>query len=127
MAKNTSVFRIPTNIDGDFFRYYLEFLTPIHKLTSRETDVFAAFLKERYRLSKLIPDDSIVSKLMMSPDTHRVLMEACEMSSSHFQVIFSKLRKLGYIKDGSVDKRFVPDIDPTTDKFNLIFYFDLNV
>lgn len=127
MAKNTSVFRIPTNINGDFFRYYLEFLTPIHKLTSRETDVFAAFLKERYRLSKLIPDDSIVSKLMMSPDTHRVLMESCEMSSSHFQVVFSKLRKLGYIKDGAVDKRFIPDIDPETDKFNLIFYFDLNV
>lgn len=127
MAKNTAVFRIPTNIDSDFFRYYLEFLTPIHKLTSRETDVFAAFIKERYRLSKLISDDSIVSKLMMSPDTHRVIMETCEMSSSHFQVIFSKLRKLGYIKNGTVDSRFVPDIDSETGKFNLIFYFDLNV
>ena len=127
MAKNTTVVRIPTNIDGDFFRYYLEFLTPMHKLTSRETDVFAAFLKERYRLSKLIPDEEIVSKLMMSEDTKRILRDNCEMSPSHFQVIFSKLRKLGYIKNGSVDERFNPDIDPSTDKFNLIFYFDLNV
>lgn len=127
MAKNTTVVRIPTSIDGDFFRYYLEVLTPVHKLTSRETDVFAAFLKERYRLSKLIPDDEIVSKLMMSEDTKRILRDSCEMSSSHFQVIFSKLRKLGYIKNGAVDKKFYPDIDPTTDKFNLIFYFDLNV
>lgn len=127
MAKNTAVVRIPTSIDGDFFRYYLEFLAPIHKLTSRETDVLAAFLKERYRLSKLIPDDAIVSQLMMSEDTKRVLRDSCEMSSSHFQVIFSKLRKLGYIKNGDVDKRFVPDIDSSTDKFNLIFYFDLNV
>lgn len=127
MAKNTAVVRIPTSIDGDFFRYYLEFLTPIHKLTSRETDVLAAFLKERYRLSKLIPDDAIVSQLMMSEDTKRILRDNCEMSSSHFQVVFSKLRKLGYIRNGAVDKRFVPDIDSSTDKFNLIFYFDLNV
>lgn len=127
MAKNTAVVRIPTSIDGDFFRYYLEFLSPIHKLTARETDVLAAFLKERYRLSKLIPDDAIVSQLMMSEDTKRVLKDKCEMSSSHFQVIFSKLRKLGYIKNGTVDQRFVPDIDSSTDKFNLIFFFDLNV
>lgn len=127
MAKNTAVVRIPTSVDGDFFRYYLELLAPIHKLTPRETDVFAAFLKERYRLSKIIPDDSIVSQLMMSTDTIRILQEKCEMSSSHFNVIFCKLRKLGFIKDGHVDSKYMPDIDKDTDKFNLIFYFDFNV
>jgi len=127
MAKNTSVIRIPTKLEGDFFRYYLEFLTPIHKLTPRETDVFAAFLKERYRLSKLISDDSLISKLMMSSDTQRILQEKCEMTPSHFQAIFSKLRKLGYIKNGYVDARFMPKIDESINCFNLIFYFDLNV
>ena len=32
-GKIKSVIRIPTSLDGEFFRYWFEFLEPLHKLT----------------------------------------------------------------------------------------------
>lgn len=56
MGRINNVISIPTTIEGKFFRYWLEFLRPFHKLSDRELDVVSAFLKERYELSKVVSD-----------------------------------------------------------------------
>ena len=57
--------RIPCDLNS-LFRYWLKFLTPFHNLTSRELDVATAFLKERYRLSKVILDNDLIDRTLMS-------------------------------------------------------------
>ena len=36
---NTTISRIPTNIETNFFQYWVEFLRPFNKLTDRELGV----------------------------------------------------------------------------------------
>ena len=64
--KPNNVIRIPCTEDT-LFRYWLEFLIPFHNLTSRETDVATAFLRERHNLSKVILDDNLIDRDMSIP------------------------------------------------------------
>ena len=50
-----NVIRIPTSLQGKFFRIWIEFLTPLHNLTNREKDVVAAFIKALMTLSLQLP------------------------------------------------------------------------
>ena len=43
--KITSTPKLKMSPEGDFFRYWVAFLKPLHELANREMDVLAAFLK----------------------------------------------------------------------------------
>ena len=73
-GKVDSVIKIPTTLD-DFFRYWFEFLKPFHQLTGREIDVATALVKQRYKLSKVITDNNILDKVVMSEDTRKLVRE----------------------------------------------------
>ena len=60
--KPNSVIALKGNLSCSFFRIWLEFLRPFHKLTERETDVMAAFLKHRFELSKVVSDQEVLDK-----------------------------------------------------------------
>lgn len=64
--KANNIIRIPTSLNGKFFKYWFEFLKPFHKLTDREIDVITSFVKQRYELSKVIKDNDILDKVTMS-------------------------------------------------------------
>jgi hypothetical protein len=120
-----NVVTIPTSINGKFFRWWLEFLRPFHKLTDRELDVMSAFLKERYELSKVIKDNELLNKITMSEDTKRKIREDCNITTSHFQVIMTKLKKSKIIDNGRINPKFIPLIDEDAKDFKLLLYFDL--
>ena len=71
VKKANNIVRIPTSLNGKFFRYWFEFLEPFHKLTDREIDVITSFVKQRYELSKVIKDNEILDKVTMSEDTKK--------------------------------------------------------
>ena len=73
--KANNIVRIPTSLNGKFFRYWFEFLQPFHKLTEREIDVITSFVKQRYELSKVITDNEILDRVTMSEDTKRKVRE----------------------------------------------------
>lgn len=123
--KANNVARIPTSLDGRFFKYWFEFLHPFHKLTDREMDVIASFVKHRYELSKVIKDNDILDKVTMSEDTKRKVREECSMTLPHFQVIMGKLRKSKVIIDGRINPKFIPNIDEESGNFRLMLLFDL--
>lgn len=125
MKKANNIVRIPTSLNGKFFRYWFEFLHPFHNLTNREIDVIAAFIKQRYQLSKVITDDSILDKVIMSEDTKKKVREECNITISHFQVIMGKLRKNKVIINGRINPRFIPNIDEETGYFQLLLLFEL--
>lgn len=121
MAKQVdSIVRIPCKVDGKFFRYWFEFLTPFHNLTEREMDVITSFVKQRYELSKVIKDNEIPNKVTMSEDTKKKVREECDISLPHFQVIMGKLRKNKVIIDGKINPRYIPSVDEENGSFKMM-------
>lgn len=125
VKKANNIVRIPTSLNGKFFRYWFEFLEPFHKLTDREIDVITSFVKQRYELSKVIKDNEILDKVTMSEDTKKKVREECNITLPHFQVIMGKLRKNKVIIEGKINPRFIPNIDEETSTFQLLLLFEL--
>jgi CRP-like cAMP-binding protein len=100
--KLDSVIRIQSSLKDSFFKYWFEFLRPFHNLTNRELEVIACFAKHRYELSKVISDESVLDKVLMSEDTKRQIREECSVTQAHFPVIMSELRKKGVIEDNKI-------------------------
>lgn len=127
MAKQVdSIVRIPCKVDGKFFRYWFEFLTPFHNLTEREMDVITSFVRQRYELSKVIKDNEILDKVTMSEDTKKKVREECDISLPHFQVIMGKLRKNKVIIDGKINPRYIPSVDEENGSFKMMLLFDFS-
>ena len=125
MGKINNVISVPASTEIRFFRLWLEFLKPFHKLTDRETDVMASFLKERFELSKVVSDQEVLNKLTMSEDTKRKVREECGITQAHFQVIMTKLKKSKIIDNGRINPKFIPRIEVDANNVLLLLSFDL--
>ena len=121
LIKIKSTPKLKMSPEGDFFRYWVEFLRPIHELTKREMDVLAEFLKARYELSKVIIDNDTLDSVLMSDETKRNIRTACGISSKHFQVIMSKFRKNGVVKNNKIHLNLIPTI--TDEGVGLLVHF----
>ena len=121
--KPNNVIRVPCTLDS-LFRYWLDFLTPFHNLTSRETDVATAFLRERYKLSKVILDSDLVDRTLMSEESQRKLRQECELTNQHFQVIKSKLKSKKFFINDKINPRLIPNINDVVKSFQLLLVFD---
>lgn len=122
-----NIIRIPTSVQGNFFRIWFEFLAPLHGLTNREMDVIAAFVKQRFILSKSISDEDILDKVVMSDDTKAKVKEECGVSDAFFHVIMGKLRKNKIIVGDRINPKLIPkDINEGDTSFQLLLHFDLN-
>jgi hypothetical protein len=125
MKKANNIIRIPTSLSGSFFKYWLLFLKPFHKLADREIDIAASLIKQRYELSKVIKDDEILDRVTMSEDTKKKVREECGITLAYFQVIMGKLRKNKVIIDNKINPKFIPNL-PEDGNFSLLLYFELN-
>lgn len=121
-----SVVRIPCGLDYSFFKLWFLFLQPFHRLTEREMEVAASFVRQRFELSKVVSDNDILEKLVMSEDTKKKVREECNVTLAHFQVIMGKLRKSGIIADGRLNPRYIPKVVGDGKAFRLMLYFDFN-
>lgn len=117
------VLRIPCKLDYSFFKMWFMFLQPFHHLTGREMEVAASFVKQRYELSKVVSDDTILDNLVMSEDTKRKIREECDITLAHFQVIMGKLRKSNIIVDGKLNPRYIPRVNEDNGSFKLMLLF----
>ena len=119
-----NVVRIPCKLDYSFFKMWFMFLQPFHHLTEREIEVATSFVKQRYELSKVVSDNDILDKLVMSEDTKRKVREECNITLPHFQVIMGKLRKNNIIIDGKLNPRYIPRVVEESGSFKLMLLFD---
>ena len=110
--------------DGDFFQLWVEFLKPVHKLTNREMDVLAVFLKRRYELGKVITDADVLDRVLMSEETKLGIRKECDVSPKHFQVIMARFRKNGVVKDNKIFLPLIPTI--TGEGVGLMVYFSFD-
>ena len=119
-----NVVRIPCKLDYSFFKMWFMFLQPFHHLTEREMEVATSFVKQRYELSKVVSDNDILDRLVMSEDTKRKVREECNITLRHFQVIMGKLRKNNIIVDGKLNPRYIPRVIEENGSFKLMLLFD---
>lgn len=122
MANN--VLRIPSKTSDAFFKYWVMFLKPFHKLTDREIDIVACFLKHRHELSKVIKDPDILDRVTLEEVTRKKVMQECNITLSYFTVLLSKLRKRQIIVDGRINPRFIPNIREDEKNFQLLLLFN---
>ena len=119
-----NVVRIPCKLDYSFFKMWFMFLQPFHHLTEREMEVATSFVKQRYELSKVVSDNDILDRLVMSEDTKRKVREECNITLPHFQVIMGKLRKNSIIVAGKLNPRYIPRVIEENGSFKLMLLFD---
>lgn len=126
-GRANNAIRIPTSLQGKFFRIWIEYLTPLHNLTNREKDIVAAFIKARFELSKSVIDNDLLDKIVMSDDVKDKIKADCNVSDAFFQVILGKLRKTGVIKNGKINPKFIPKkLKEGDSSFQLLLHFDLD-
>ena len=121
-----SIVRIPCKDSGGFFRYWVLFLKPFHHLTDRESDVLVSFLKNRYELSKVINDNDILDKVVMSEDTKKKIREECDIALPYFQIVLSKFRKNKIIIDNKINPRYIPNVKEERGAFRMVLLFDFS-
>jgi hypothetical protein len=123
--KPSNVIRIPCTMDS-IFRYWLQFLTPFHHLTTREQDVAVAFLKRRYELSKMILDKELLERTLMNEDAQKEIRQSCNVPYQYFQAIKSSLKAKKFFVDKRINPKLIPDIKEEDGNFQLLLLFEIN-
>ena len=119
--KPNNAFNVPVTDILDFFKWWCVFLRPFIPLTERETDVVASLLKQRWELSKIIKDPSILDTMTMSSDTLDKVVKECKITKQHFYVVMSSLKKKGVI-DGHINPRLIPNMkEEGTNDLQVVF------
>ena len=108
LHKPNNIITVP--VDDDFFKWWCIFLRPFINLTNREIDVIAEFLRQRQKLSKITSDPASLDILLMSDETKKKVMEACNITQPHFYVVMSNLRKNHVIIGNILNPRLIPNI-----------------
>lgn len=122
---NKSVSKIPCSIDV-FFKYWLMFTAPLHKLAAKDLEILSYILKKRYELSKIIVDDSKIDKFLLSTEIRDEIIEENNITKNSFQVTLSRLRKFGVLEaNDTINKRFIPNLSHDADRFDLMILFEI--
>jgi hypothetical protein len=125
--KNISIKTIETN-GRSMFVYWLEFLKPYHKLANKETEALATLLYYRHELSKEISNEKHIRKLLFSSDIRaKVRSDLGGMKSGVFNNLLTTLRKKKVLsKDNRILPALIPNMDPESNGFKLVFNFEIN-
>lgn len=122
---NSSVTKIPCTLHR-FFKYWLQFTAPLHKLQNKDINVLAYILSKRYELSKVITDDDVIDSYLFSKEVREQILEESGESKANFSVTLSKLRKQNVIlQDNKLNKKFIPNLSKDSSKFDLMIIFDI--
>lgn len=123
MATNTTVVGITTPLDWNFFRHWVDFLSPLHKLNKRDADITASLLYRRFQLSQIIFNDEVLDAVLLSPEQKKLTREEFKLSPQNFQVIMAKLRQKNVIVGGRINKRFIPMLTKDAEEYKLLIHF----
>lgn len=110
--------------DTSFYRMWIEFLTPFHKLTAREKDVAARLIMQYFKFKESVSDPEVLKELLWSKSSRQDIMDSMKMSRAHFQMVLAKLKASGVIKDGALNPKYIPDKNEGDTRFCLQIVYD---
>jgi len=95
--------------EDSFYRAWVDFLAPFHKLTKRDREVMARILQQYFRLKNSIPDKELFHDVMWSFNSRKDMRESLQMTPAHFQIAIGKLRKAGVLDaNNDLNPRYIP-------------------
>lgn len=124
--KNTTIVSVPTDLDLQFFKYWVEFLRPLHKINPRDVEVMAMLLYKRHQLSKVIQDEKVLNTTLMSSKVRKEIRTELNIPSNYFQVMLKHLRDKKAIIGDCINPKFIPKLDDTLGDYKLIVQFSFN-
>lgn len=128
IPKPNNMFNVPCSSALDFFKWWCIFLRPFIDLTDREVEVIASLLKQRWELSKRISDVGVLDAMTMSDDVKKAVIQECGITSQHFYVVKSALKKKGVIINDRIHSRLIPDVkEDDNGMFILLIQFKENI
>ena len=90
----------------EFYGLWIDFLTPIHKLTSKNKQILLAFLMLRYELAQSINNEVLLDEVLMNEDSKAKIKERCNLQGNYLQVaMFTLAQQNVLIKTPSNDTR----------------------
>lgn len=110
--------------EDSFYRMWMEFLTPFHKLTAREKDVAARILQQYFKFKDSVSDPDVLKELMWSRSSRVDIMTSLKMSQAHFQMVVAKLKAAGILIDGEFNPRYIPHKVIDEPRFMLQIVYD---
>ena len=110
--------------DDSFYRMWMEFLTPFHKLTYREKDVAARIILQYFKFKDNVQDPEVLRELLWSRKSRKDIMDSLKMSQAHFQMVLAKLRTAGVLVDGDINPRYIPHRKADDQRFMLQIVYD---
>ena len=94
--------------EDSFYRLWVEFLAPFHKLTTRERDVAARVIAQYVKLRQSISDPAVLDEVLWSQTSRNDMRESLKMSKPYFQMVVGKLREVGIITETGINSKFLP-------------------
>lgn len=92
-----------------FYRVWLEFLTPYHKMSAREKDVAARILLQYFTLKNRVQDPSLLQELLFSAPSKNDMRESLGMSKAHFQMKLAALREARFLLEhDEINPKYLP-------------------
>lgn len=120
-----AISRIPCTKEDNFFNYWVEFLKPFNKLTTKEMVVLAELLKKRHQLTKIISDNSVLASVLFSSEVRSDIRGKLNISPAHFNGIMKKFKDNNIIdKANNINPKLIPKITETSKGFQFVLYFD---
>lgn len=110
--------------EDSFYRMWMEFLTPFHKLTAREKDVAARILLQYFKFKGSVSDPDVLKELLWSRSSRNDMLVSLKMSQPHFQMVVKKLEMAGILKDNEFNPRYIPHKIPGDSRFMLQIVYD---
>lgn len=107
-------------------KFFLTFLTPLHKLTPSVVNLAAEIIYQRFELSKVITNNDVLDDYLLTNDKIRnEVITNCELSISNYHVGISKLKKAGFFINGKINPKFLPKITTESSSYSLMLLFTM--
>lgn len=126
MVKIDKAIQVPCKVATNFFYVWLSFFTPIHKMTPGVLKLAAELLKQHYKLSLVISDNSILYKyLTTNVEVREEVLQNCNISLSNYHVGLSKLKQCGFLTADGINPKYIPPIREGKNNINVLFMFNI--
>lgn len=126
MTKLKNIKQANINIQlKDLFLKWLEITSAFHNLTRQQKRVLSLLLYYHYSFKKEITNKKILWKLVFDYDTKAKVKDELGIKDSVLQNILTKLRKDNIIINNEISPAFIPDLEPDSKVFRILFNFNI--
>ena len=97
------------NRNSEFIRAFLEITKPYHKLSAREMDVAAVFIRRRYTIAAETSNADHIDKILFNKDTKKSVAAEAGITMDHFKTVLYKMRKHNVIQGNIINPTYLPN------------------